>query len=223
MREIEKSAGSVEEAIESALEELGVSEQEAHIQILQEPRGGFLGLKAQPAVVRVRAVAAAPAPSPEPVSDEQAEVATVFLEGLLQAMGMDGEVEPAVTDAIHYVDIWAGEDAEGMGLLIGKHGHTLDSLQELVRNHVQRATGERCSVVVDVEDYRKRRRSHVARRAREAASRVRKTGRAEALEPMTAWERKVVHEAVGEFEGLQTVSEGVEPNRRVVIERAVGT
>jgi spoIIIJ-associated protein len=219
MREIEKSAGSVEEAIELALEELGVSEQEAHIQIVHEPRGGFLGLNAQSAVVRVSAVSIPP-PSSEAAYDDQGDAAITFLEGLMQAMGVDAEVELTVVEGTHYVEIWAGEDTEGIGLLIGKHGHTLDSLQELVRNHVQRATGERCAVMVDVEDYRKRRRAQIARRAREAARRVRKTGRGESLEPMTASERKVVHEAVAEFEGLATMSEGQEPNRRVVIQRA---
>jgi spoIIIJ-associated protein len=218
MREIERSAGSVEEAIEAALEDLGVSEQEAHIQILQEPKGGFLGLNPQPAVVRVRAAAPAP-PVTETASDEQGEVAAGFLDGLLQAMGLDADVEPNVVAGLQYVEIWAAEETDGIGLLIGKHGHTLDSLQELVRSYVHRVTGERCSVLVDVEDYRKRRRAQVARRAGEAARKVLKSGRPERLEPMTAAERKVVHETVAEFGGLETASEGEEPGRRVVIQR----
>jgi spoIIIJ-associated protein len=106
-----------------------------------------------------------------------------------------------------------------MGLLIGRHGHTLDALQELVRAVVQRQLQGRCRVVVDVEDYRKRRRTQLARRAREAAQRVGKTGRAEALEPMSSFERKVVHDTVAELGGVETSSEGEEPNRRVVITR----
>jgi spoIIIJ-associated protein len=217
MREIERSAASVEEAIEAALDELGVSEQEARIEILQEPRSGFLGLNSQPALVRIRTTVEA-ASAPESMSDEQSELAIVFLEGLLQAMGLEADVEPNASDDLPYVDIWAAEDAEGIGLLIGKHGHTLDSVQELVRSYVHRATGERCSVLVDVEDYRKRRRAQVARRAREAARRVLKTGRPEMLEPMTAADRKAVHETVAEFPNLQTASEGEEPGRRVVIQ-----
>jgi len=84
---------------------------------------------------------------------------------------------------------------------------------------VHRVTGERCSVLVDVEDYRKRRRAQVLHRARDTALRVKKSGRQEALEPMSAYERKLVHDAVAEMGGLETASEGEEPERRVVIRR----
>jgi spoIIIJ-associated protein len=227
MQEIERSAGSVEEAVEAALAELGLSEQEAEIEIVQEPRAGFLGLNSSPAVVRVRPSSAqtgttggAESRSPEDEAiEEQAEVAAEFLEGLLDAIGVDADVEPVTMDGTTYVDLWGAEASEGMGLLIGRHGHTLDALQELVRTVVQRQTEERCQVMVDVEDYRKRRRSHIVRRAREAARRVRKTGRPEALDPMTAFERKIVHDTVADLGGLETASEGEDPNRRVVIRK----
>lgn len=216
MEEVERSAESVEEAIEAALAELGISEQEARIEIVQEPRQGFLGLNAQPAVVRVRA---APSPPTGEDRDEQAEAAATFLRGLLQAMDLDAEVEIQSSGDITYVDIWGTDTDEDMGLLIGKGGHTLNALQELVRGSVQRLVEGRCLVQVDVEDYRKRQRSRIAGKAREVARRVRKTGRPEALEPMPAFERKVVHDTVSELGGLETASEGEEPNRRVVIRR----
>jgi len=221
MQEIEKSAASVEEAIEAALAELGLSEQEAEIEIIQEPRTGFLGINASPAVVRVRVVAVRQDDDEdgEPDLDEQADLAADFLEGLLDAMGLDADVDPALVDGTMYVDVWGAEASEGMGILIGRHGHTLDALQELVRSVVQRQVEERCRVVVDVEDYRKRRRSLITRRARDVARRVLKTGRPEALEPMTAFERKIVHDAVSEVGGLETASDGEEPNRRVVVKR----
>lgn len=221
MQEIEKSAASVEEAIEAALAELGLSEQEAEIEIIQEPRTGFLGINASPAVVRVRVVAVRQDDDEdgEPDLDEQADLAADFLEGLLEAMGLDADVDPALVDGTMYVDVWGAEASEGMGILIGRHGHTLDALQELVRSVVQRQVEERCRVVVDVEDYRKRRRSLIIRRARDVARRVLKTGRPEALEPMTAFERKIVHDAVSEVGGLETASDGEEPNRRVVVKR----
>ena len=78
-------------------------------------------------------------------------------------------------------------------------------------------SGERCRVMVDVEDYRKRRRAQVARMARDAATRVRRSGRQEGLEPMNAYERKVVHDTVASFGGLSSGSEGEEPSRRVII------
>jgi spoIIIJ-associated protein len=218
MEEIERSAASVEEAVEAALAELGISEQEARIQIVQEPRGGFLGLNSQPAVVKVRRLAPGPA-AEEGDAEEQGEVALHFLEGLMDAMGQEADLDVASVDGVTYVDVWSSSSSEDMGVLIGKRGHTLDSLQELVKSHVQRETSERCRVQVDVEDYRKRRRSRMVQRAHEAASRVRRSGKAEALEAMTAYERKIVHDAVAQVEGVETASEGEEPERRVVIRR----
>jgi spoIIIJ-associated protein len=230
VEEIEKSAASVEEAIEAALRDLGVSEQEAVIQIVQEPRSGILGIKSQPAVVRVRplvARAAQAAATEDPEEDlpdedieDQAEAAADFVQGLMEAAGLDADVEIQTVDGVTYVDVWAAESGDDMALMIGKHGHTLDALQELVRGTVQRRIGGRCMVQVDVEDYRKRRRSRVASRAREVAQRVQRSGRPEALEPMSAFERKVVHDTVAEVGGLETASEGEEPARRVVIRRA---
>jgi spoIIIJ-associated protein len=217
--EVERSAASVEEALEAALEELGITEQQALVEIVQEPRGGFLGLKTQEAIVRVRAKRAPDAElSPEEL-EEQAEVAADFLDGLFQRIGLEVDIEPAFVDGIMYVDVWGADSDEGMGLLIGRHGQTIDSLQEIVRGAVQRKTGERCRVLVDVEDYRKRRRSQVASRARQAAGRVRKSGQDEAMEAMSAFERKIVHDVIADMDGLDTASEGEEPNRRVVITR----
>jgi spoIIIJ-associated protein len=218
VREIERSAGSVEEAIEAALEELGASEQEVVIEVLQEPRGGFLGLGAQEAQVRVR-LRSEPAEAVADELDDQAEAAMDFLEGLFEAMRLPAEVESNLDDGIMYVDVWGSESEEGMGLLIGRHGQTLDSLQDLVRGAVQRKTGERCRVVVDVEDYRKRRRTQLVSKAQSAARKVKKTGKPEALEPMSAFERKIVHDAVTQLGGLETSSEGQDPDRRVVIRR----
>jgi spoIIIJ-associated protein len=217
MQEVEKNAPTVEEALEAALAELGVSEQEAEVEIVQEPRSGLLGIGGQAAVVRVRARAASQEESED--VDEQAEIAADFVEGLLDAVGVVGEVDVNEVDGVKYVEIWADDDPDALGLLIGKRGSTLESIQELVRIVVHRVTGERCSVLVDVEDYRKRRRAQVLHRARDAARRVKKSGREEALEPMSAYERKLVHDAVAEMGGLQTASEGEEPVRRVVISR----
>ncbi|HEX2267330.1 MAG TPA: RNA-binding cell elongation regulator Jag/EloR [Actinomycetota bacterium] len=216
MEEVERSAGSVEEAVEAALDELGVSEQEADIEIVQEPRGGFLG-RGTPAIVRVRKAADRGATAAE--IEEQSEMARELLVGLLERMGLDAEVEVNETDGATYVEVWGVDSDEDMGLLIGRHGRGLESLQELVRAHIQRQTLSRFFVHVDVEDYRKRRADMVSQRARQAARKVKKTGRPEALEPMTPYERKIVHDAVAELGGLETQSEGEEPRRRVVIRR----
>ncbi|HXF36966.1 MAG TPA: RNA-binding cell elongation regulator Jag/EloR [Actinomycetota bacterium] len=213
--EIERSGASVEEAVEAALAELGVSEQEAEIEVLQEPRGGFLGLGSQQAVVRVR-VRRATEELDEEALEEQGELAADFLEELLQRMGIEAAVEPTLEGATMYVDLLEGGD-DDTAILIGRHGQTLEALQELTRTVVARRTGERARVVVDVEGYRRRRRDRLAARAREVARRVKRTGREEELEPMNPFERKIVHDAVAEVNGVTTASRGEEPERRVVI------
>jgi spoIIIJ-associated protein len=134
-------------------------------------------------------------------------------------MDLDADVDHNVVDGVMYVDILAGQDAEGMGLLIGRHGQTLDALQEVVRCAVQRRTESRCRVMVDVEDYRKRRRSQLIQRVRSVAARVRRTGKPERMDAMNPYERKIVHDAAAEVGGVETASEGEEPDRRVVIRK----
>ena len=214
MREVERSAASVEEAIEAALEELGVSEQEASVEIVQDSQRGLLGFGSQEAIVRVRVRDDAS----EDELEEQAELAEDFLDGLLELMGFDADLDHEIVDGVMYVDILAESD-EGIGLLIGRHGQTLDSLQELMRSSVQRQTESRCRVMVDIEDYRKRRRSQLADRTRAAAEKARRTGKPESLEPMNAYERKIVHDVATEVGGVETMSEGEDPERFVVIRK----
>lgn len=217
MQEVERSAPSVEEALEAALAELGASEQEVDVLIVQEPKSGFLGMGSQDAIVRVR-LRGAREELPEDVLEEQGDVAADFLEGLLERMGIGATIEPNLQDGTMYVDVLGGSpDDEDMGLLIGRHGQTLDALQELTRIVVSSRTSERCRVVVDVEDYRKRRRSRLVTRAREVAKRVARTGREEEFEPMTPFERKIVHDAVAEVPGADSSSLGEDPERYVVV------
>jgi spoIIIJ-associated protein len=117
-----------------------------------------------------------------------------------------------------YVDVIGPEpDDEDMGLLIGRHGQTLESLQELARVVVAQRTQMRPRIVVDVEDYRKRQVDRLVDRARDIAERVAASGREEALEPMNPFMRKVVHDAVAHVSGAESGSEGQEPDRYVVI------
>lgn len=214
-RETEKRAPSVEEAVEAALHELGISEQEARVDVLQEPRSGVMGIGAHEAVVRVRVIA--PDVDAEDL-EEQADTAADFLEDLLGHMGIDAVAEPNLHHEHMYVDI-VGEDEDDMALLIGRHGQTLDAIQELTRMVVGRHLDERVRVIVDVEDYRKRRETQLEEKAREVAERVLKTGTEEALEPMNPFERKLVHDAVATIEGVESSSRGEDPERSVVIRR----
>jgi spoIIIJ-associated protein len=148
--------------------------------------------------------------------EEQADAVADFVEELLERMGIDAIAEPTTHGGHIYVDIVDGPE-EDMALLIGRHGQTLDAIQELARTAVGRRLDERIRVLVDVEDYRKRQEDRLIEWAREIAERVQRTGREESLDPMNPYERKLVHDAVSEFEGLESISEGAEPERFVVI------
>ncbi|MGZ5352263.1 MAG: RNA-binding cell elongation regulator Jag/EloR [Actinomycetota bacterium] len=194
-----------------------MSEPEVDVTVLQEPRQGLLGIGAQDAEVLVRIRRAREELSDEDL-EEQGEVAADFLEGVLTRMGLTADVEPAFEDGTMYVDVLGeGPDDEDMGLLIGRHGQTLEALQELTRVVVGQRTGMRARIVVDVEDYKRRQRARLEARAREVAKRVARTGREEELEPMNPYERKVVHDAVAGVAGVQSSSRGEDPERRVVI------
>jgi spoIIIJ-associated protein len=149
----------------------------------------------------------------EDLQDDQADAAEDFIHGLLDVLDMDGEAEADIVDDTIELRI-AGPD---MGLLIGRHGSTLEALQELTRAAVQHQTASRARLVLDIEGYRDRQRSIVERHARAAAADVRKTRRPTELEPMTSFERKVVHTALADFDGVRTASQGEEPDRKVVI------
>ena len=148
--------------------------------------------------------------------EEQADAVADFVEELLTKMDIDAIAEPSEAGGRVYVDILDG-DPEDMSLLIGRHGQTLDAIQELSRQVVGRRLDDRIKVLVDVEDYRKRRASRVEEKAREAAERALETGSEQSLEPMDALERKIAHDAVAEIEGVRTESSGEDPNRFVVV------
>lgn len=149
--------------------------------------------------------------------EEQADAVADFVEELLSKMDIDAIAEPTMEADRMYVDIVDGAD-EDMALLIGKHGQTLDAIQELTRQVVGRRLDERIRVLVDVEDYRKRRASHLVEQAQAAADRALETGQEQEMDVMDALERKIVHDAVAEIEGVESGSRGEAPNRYVVIQ-----
>ena len=231
---IETSGRTVEEAIDRALEILDATDDEVEIQVLSE--GGDM-VRRDEARVRVKrrderseadlafeadleheSEAEVDEEDFEPAADvqEHAAMAEEFLRGLLSRMGLEAEyVATAGRDAAK-VDLMGSE----LALLIGRHGSTLEALQEVTRAAVQRRVTSRALVNLDVEGYRARRRGVLERRARTTAAKVRRSGKSQALEPMTAFERKIVHDALARFGGVSTASEGDEPNRHVVINPA---
>jgi spoIIIJ-associated protein len=148
--------------------------------------------------------------------EEQADAVADFVEELLEHMGIDAIAEPTTHRGHVYVDIVDGPE-DDMALLIGRHGQTLDAIQELARTAVGRRLDDRIRVLVDVGDYRKRQEDRLVEQAREAAERVQRSGTEERLDPMNAYQRKLVHDAVAEVEGVESVSEGIDPERYVIV------
>lgn len=150
----------------------------------------------------------------EPATPEEVAAAGKgFVTGLLASMGLEGQVETTVDEGAAFIDV-TGED---LGILIGRRGATLDALQELCRTAVQRKVRSRARLLVDVEGYRARRKASLIEYATSIAERAKERGTEIELEPMSAYERKIVHDAVAEVEGASSFSEGEEPNRKVVV------
>jgi spoIIIJ-associated protein len=148
-----------------------------------------------------------------PAPSEIAEVAEGFVRGLIETMGLEAQVTSRSDESTAYVEV----TGEGLGVLIGRRGQTLDALQEITRTSVQRRVRARVRLLVDVEGYRARRRDSLADYARAMAERAIQRGTEIELEPMNAYERKIVHDAVAEVEGASSFSEGEEPNRKVIV------
>ena len=149
--------------------------------------------------------------------DDQVEAVRGFLDGLLDAFGVDAELTVRISDDNA---IEAAIDGDDVGLLLGPRGATLEALQELARRALQQHSDDSMRLRVDVGGYRERRREALAKFAAKVATQVLETGEAASLEPMNAADRKVVHDTVNDIDGVSTSSEGEEPRRRVVISPA---
>ena len=216
MLTVEATGETVGEAKWAALRELelrhpGLDKSAVQFEVVSEGERGLLGVGYAPA----RVVAMAPAGAV--VEIDESDFAS-DLRGLLAqitiALGVDARID-VHEDEESIVATCTAADA---GLLIGRHGQTIDAIQYLLNAVAHRALGEeRKDVVVDAAGYRERRRATLETLALRAADQVRTSGREVDLDPMTAIERKVVHLKLKELDGVQTRSEGAEPNRYVVV------
>ncbi len=303
MEWVETTGKTVAEALEAALEQLGVSEHDAEVVVIEEPRIAMFGLRRNGARIRARVrpvEARAKRPSRRPSTDSssdgrtqrrssrssrspagreilpqpgtaggssqprsqrakpgnltprsrpgrarsslsgpvgaqyqgrevvvskeeqmsseaQAELAVDFVRGVIRAFGVSASVESSVDDDVIQVRVVG----EGLGLLVGPRGATVDALQELTRTAVQHRSDDQTGRIhVDVAGYRARRAAALKEFARRVADEVRESGQPQALEPMNAVDRKAVHDAVGEIRGVTTTSEGEDPRRYVVVRPA---
>lgn len=203
---VEVSAKTVNEAITEACRKFGVTSDRLDYEVKDEGASGFLGIGSRPAVIRA-------AVKLEEVSVE--DVAENFLKEVFSAMNMEVSVEVKYDEEGKTMDIELSGNE--MGVIIGKRGQTLDSLQYLVSLVVNRETEEYIRVKVDTEDYRKRRRETLENLAKNIAYKVKKTKRAVSLEPMNPYERRIIHSVLQNDKYISTHSEGDEPFRRVVV------
>jgi spoIIIJ-associated protein len=216
---VEATGETVGEAKWMALRDLeraapGLDKAAVTFQVVSEGERGLLGVGYSPARVIASVAAAAATVPTRPVRDESETEERVreLVERVVDAMGIDARVAVHETDAEVLVTCTGGD----LGLLIGKHGQTIDALQHVANAALRRGGGEAKPVTVDAAGYRDRRRStleSIALRGAERAAR----GERVLLEPMTSVERKIVHERLKDVEGVQTSSEGTEPNRFVVV------
>ena len=149
--------------------------------------------------------------------EEEGEVAADYLEELLDIVDVDGDIDIDVENGRASLAIVAeGDDNRSLRRLVGSNGEVLEALQELTRLAVQASTGERSRLMLDVAGHRAQRRKVLTERASQACEEVKGSGKPLSLEPMSAFERKIVHDVVAEA-GLESESEGVDPNRHVVV------
>lgn len=203
MEFIEISAKTVDDAITEAIIKLGTTHDKIEYEVIEKGSAGFLGIARKDAVIRVR--------RKNDIEDNIRD----FLEKVFDAMGLTVEILIEREEESNIVNVeLKGDD---MGVLIGKRGQTLDSLQYLANLAVNKNAEEYVKVKIDTEDYRKRRRETLENLARNIAYKVKRTKRPVSLEPMNPFERRVIHSALQNDKFVTTHSEGEEPYRHVVV------
>ena len=206
MEYIEVSAKTVNEAIIEACQKLGVTSDRLEYEVIEEGSSGFLGIGSKPAMIKAAV---------KVIEISLEDRAKNFLNDVFAAMDMEVVVDVVYNEVEKSMDIELSGDE--MGVLIGKRGQTLDSLQYLVSLVVNKGEPSYIRVKVDTEDYRNRRKETLENLAKNIAYKVKRTKRAVSLEPMNPYERRIIHSALQNDRYVVTHSEGEEPFRRVVV------
>ena len=207
LNSIEVTGKTEEEALASALSQLGLDRDEVSIEIIERAKSGFLGIGSSPAVIRVSYEV-------EEKEEQLRDRVERFLQGLLEHMNVQAEmtITEKENGALH-----VNLTGDNMGVIIGRRGETLDAIQHLTNYAVNRGADKRTRINVDAENYRAKREDSLVSLAEKMAAKVIKYKRSMALEPMNSYERHVIHTALQNYEGITTASTGSEPNRRVVV------
>jgi len=234
VKQVEKSAKTIEEAVKLALDELNADREQVEVEVLDQPSKGIFGLiGSKLARVKVTLKEVKPEETKENVLEKvlektfdrtelkitdytfEKETAKRFLRDVLNAMNIKAEIRLKDTKEGLYISL----SGPKMGAIIGRRGQTLDSLQYLTSLVVNKDKDREkyVKVVLDTEDYRKKREETLVRLAKRLAEKVRKTGKKVELEPMNPYERRIIHSALQNYEDITTYSEGEEPFRKVII------
>ena len=203
MEFIEVSAKTISDAITEACQKLTVTSDKLEYEVVDEGSAGFLGLGSKPAVIKAK------------VKSSVEDTAKDFLKNVFEAMDLTVVVNVKYDEAENYMEVDLSGDE--MGVLIGKRGQTLDSLQYLVSLVVNKNVENYIRVKVDTENYRQRRKETLENLAKNISYKVKRTKRPVSLEPMNPYERRIIHSALQNDKYVTTHSEGDEPFRHVVV------
>ncbi len=198
---IEKSAKTVQEAIDCALEELGADIDDVEVEVLEEGNKGIFGIGSKSAKVRVI------------LRSSRLDEAVQFLEDILSKMNVDVDIDKFEDEDSIQLKI-TGKDS---GIIIGRRGETLDALQYLTSLVVNKQSDDYKRVILDIENYRQKREDTLVKLAERLAERVIKYRKSVTLEPMNPYERRIIHSTLQTNNMVDTHSIGEEPNRKVVI------
>jgi len=200
---VQFSAKTVNDAITEACQKFSVTSDKLEYEVVEEGSSGFLGIGSKPAVIKAR------------VKSSLNDIAKNFLNEVFEAMNLTVVIDVKYDETERNMDIELSGDE--MGVLIGKRGQTLDSLQYLTSLVVNKDVEEYIRVKVDTENYRQRRRETLENLAKNISYKVKRTKRPVSLEPMNPYERRIIHSALQNDKFVTTHSEGEEPFRRVVV------
>lgn len=206
MEFVEVSAKTVSDAITEACQKFSVTSDKLEYEVVQEGSTGFLGINAKPAIIKAR------------VKEEEKTIdmkAKDFLSDVFKSMNLAVVIDAKYDDIENTLDIDLSGDE--MGVLIGKRGQTLDSLQYLVSLVVNKDVDDYIRVKLDTENYRQRRKETLENLAKNISYKVKRTRRPVSLEPMNPYERRIIHSALQNDKYVTTHSEGEEPYRKVVV------
>lgn len=204
---VEKTAKTVQEAINLALEELGAQKDDVDIEVIEEGAKGIFGIGSKYARVQVT------------LKNSRLDSAVNFLENVLSKMNVEVEIEKSEDEESIMLKI-TGKDS---GIIIGRRGETLDALQYLTSLVVNRQSDDYKRVIIDIENYRQKREETLVKLAERLAERVARYRKSVTLEPMNPYERRIIHSTLQNNKQVETHSVGEEPNRKVIITLKLGT